>query len=190
MLKPPIKNEPSEEVKVHFFKKNPIPPINATSNQSPTESKRSPNIADVPRYLYNFVTEIPEHSKALVTWKSVVFPSVVFLLLLSGGISGWTPFIASVIFLAFVQGSVTRELINNTVRRNTGENPSRGIAGVLGGVLLAYIVGLGFVFAFLVPGVCEVQGWANTKFLPKKVCTGATDGLNQFLQSNNGGQYR
>lgn len=190
MLKPPMKHEPSEELTVHFFKKNPIPPINATSNQPQTESKTSPNITDVLRYLYNFVTENPELSKGLVTWKSVVFPSVVFLLLLSGGISGWTPFIASVVVLAFVQKNITREFINDAIRRNTGENPSRGIASVLGGVLLAYIVGLGFVFAFLVPGVCEVQGWANAKFLPKKVCTGAIDGMNQFLQSNNSGQYR
>jgi hypothetical protein len=53
-----------------------------------------------------------------------------------------------------------------------------------------YIVGLGVVFSFLVPGTCEVQSWFNIKYIPQKVCKNTTNELQQFLQENSGGnQY-
>src|SRR3989344_485253 len=153
------------------------------------------------QYLLNLVTEHPEGSTstALLTWKSVLFPSIAFLFLLQDFSSTWTPFIAAVLVLAFVQRNVTRFLIDNLITRNmkdmkdvanpwnAAKNPSRGVAALLGGILLAYIIGLGILFTFVVPGVCEIQGWANVKFLSKKVCASATNGLNQFLQENSGG---
>jgi len=182
---------------------------NATVSASKIESNN--NFAtDAWRYFYDLVTEDTENRAFYfgyntVSWKSVVFPSIIFLFLLHGGIGGWVPFIAAVVALAFVQIKITRALIDDLINRSVkqmanrqsgvagvgaAKKPSDGIALMLGATLLMYIIGLGFVFAFLVPGVCGVQGWANTQFLPKKVCTAAHNGLDEFLQSNNGGQYR
>ena len=89
---------------------------------------------DAQKYLLSLVTEHGKSSTsiALFSWKSIVFPSIVFLSLLRVGDGGWTPFVASVLALAFVQRNIAKGVINDTIEHNSAENPSHGIFGTLG----------------------------------------------------------
>ena len=147
-------------------------------------------------------TENPDEWKggALFTWKSIVFPTLVYLLTLRFYGEGWAPFLLAVIALAFIQKDMVKVEIEQIIEaraafprreRSTLEkwkDATYGVIGVLLSRLFMYTVGLMFIIPFLVPITCNTLELVGIEIISEKSCKNATDGLMQFFGENSGGE--